>query len=80
MFDRECTRGVRCAMRLGSYLKVKEITRADFGAEIGVSHVSVVRYVKGQRMPRPDVLERIHKVTHGEVTYADFYNGEDGPA
>lgn len=59
-------------MTLGDYLKSQNISRADFGDMIGVDEVSVGRYVRRERVPRPDVMRRIKAATNGEVTADSF--------
>lgn len=36
------------------------------------SRSTVLRYLSGERMPSPDRMRRIHQVTDGRVTVADF--------
>jgi transcriptional regulator with XRE-family HTH domain len=59
-------------MTLARFLSSREITRAAFARRIGVSRVTLQRYLAGDRFPRPDVLRRIASVTLGEVTANDF--------
>ena len=59
-------------MTLHRFLASREITRSAFAARIGVSRVTLQRYLAGDRFPRPDVLRRIASVTGGEVTANDF--------
>ena len=59
-------------MTLDRFLASQEITRAAFAARIGVSRVTLQRYLAGDRFPRPDVLRRIATVTEGAVTANDF--------
>jgi predicted transcriptional regulator len=59
-------------MKLADFLAQKSITHTDFAALIGVSQVSVTRYIAGRRTPRPNVLQRIRDVTEGNVTANDF--------
>lgn len=59
-------------MKLADYLSRNKLTRAAFGAQIGVSHAAVVRYVRGQRRPAWGVMEKIEAVTGGKVKPNDF--------
>lgn len=59
-------------MKLHDYLTSKNITPARFAGQIGVSHVSVTRYLAGTRRPVWTVLRRIVKATDGQVTANDF--------
>lgn len=59
-------------MKLSDYLITQQITPAEFARRIGVGRMSVHRYIRGERFPRPDVLQRIHQATKGRVTPNDF--------
>ena len=61
-------------MRLADYLQEKKLTVEAFGALIGRSHTSVVRYVSGERTPGRSTMERIVSATEGRVTPNDFYS------
>ncbi|MFC3227362.1 helix-turn-helix domain-containing protein [Marinibaculum pumilum] len=61
-------------MRLADFLKREGISGAEFARRIGVKHPTVSRYLDGQRIPRPEQMQRIHEVTNGEVGPADFYS------
>jgi transcriptional regulator with XRE-family HTH domain len=60
-------------MRLRRYLDTNSITLPRFAKLIGVSVQSVHRYANGERIPRPEVMERIKRVTKGAVLPNDFY-------
>lgn len=60
-------------MRLRQYLVDHDITIPAFAASIEVSVQAVHRYVNGERLPRPDVMERIKAATGGVVEPNDFY-------
>lgn len=52
----------------------QNIGDAEFARLIGVgSRMAVLRYRRGERIPRPDVMRRIVEVTQGQVGPADFY-------
>lgn len=59
-------------MKLGDYLARKGLSRSAFGAQIGVSHAAIVRYVNGSRRPSWEVMERIERITEGKVRPNDF--------
>jgi len=61
-------------MKLETYLKMSEITDADFAEKLGVNVISVRRYLAGQRIPNREVMEAIARNTGGEVRANDFYN------
>lgn len=59
-------------MMLKKYRVARDLSAADFAKLIGVANDSVVgRYERGDRMPRPEIVERIRKVTKGMVTFDD---------
>lgn len=60
-------------MKLRDYLNAHELTMAAFGAKLGVSHATVVRYCNGSRKPSWRVMEKIERVTLGDVVAADFF-------
>ncbi len=60
-------------MNLRCYLVENGIGTVAFAASIGVSLQALHRYLLGERIPRPDVLERIARVTDGCVQPNDFF-------
>lgn len=61
-------------MHISEYLNERELSQAQFGAEIGVSQSAVERYVNRKRIPDEDVMRRIYQITKGQVTANDFYD------
>ena len=59
-------------MRLADYLAQKAQSAEEFAREVGVDPVSVRRYLKGKRLPKWDVMQRITKATKKAVTANDF--------
>ncbi|MEO0438799.1 MAG: helix-turn-helix transcriptional regulator [Pseudomonadota bacterium] len=59
-------------MKLSDYLIAQQLDPAEFARRIGVGRMSVHRYIRGERFPRPEVLQRIHQATAGQVTPNDF--------
>lgn len=59
-------------MKLADYLETVGETHEAFAARIGVSQVTITRYINGRRLPRPHVLTRIVSATKGAVTANDF--------
>lgn len=59
-------------MLLSDYLKLRGVSQRKFADELGVSAVSVTRYIKGDRLPHPWVMQRISEVTSGAVTPDDL--------
>lgn len=65
-------------MRLTDYLTKEEITTSEFARRIGVDQMSVGRYRRGERIPRPDIMQKITVATGGRVGPADFYSDVRG--
>lgn len=59
-------------MNLKEYLKANEITSETFAKSLGFSHGGVLKWITGERFPRPRVLAKIEKETNGQVTANDF--------
>ncbi len=59
-------------MHLKEYLSLNSITSKDFAKHLGVSKISISRYINGVRIPRKKILEKIFKLTKGFVTANDF--------
>jgi DNA-binding transcriptional regulator YdaS (Cro superfamily) len=57
---------------LEAYLSNTGTSPAEFAKTIGVYEFSVRRYMKG-RVPTPQVMAEIIRVTNGEVTANDFF-------
>lgn len=60
-------------MKLDRYLFETKTKPAEFARTLGVSREAVRLYIKGDRLPRRDIMERIVRETDGEVTANDFY-------
>jgi 3,4-dihydroxy 2-butanone 4-phosphate synthase/GTP cyclohydrolase II len=60
-------------MTLADFISSTKTSRSAFAAAIGVSNVSVTRYLQGARIPSKDEMLRIAEVTKGAVTPNDFY-------
>ena len=55
-------------MTLETYLKQNNVSIGDFSEIIGVTSVSLYRYLDGKRKPKPAIALKIVKMTGGEVT------------
>lgn len=66
-------------MRLNEYLSNKEVSQAAFAREIDESPQNVGRYVNGDRIPEPEVMQKIFDATDGIVTANDFYGLSEKP-
>lgn len=60
-------------MKLETYLSEHGMTEAAFARELGVSQVTINRYVSNSRFPNPEMIERIFEATGKEVTVTDWY-------
>lgn len=65
-------------MRLSAWLKEHELTQArflvkskDYGGDFSIHALS--KWCSGARIPRPQEMKVIHKMTIGEVQPNDFY-------
>lgn len=47
---------------------------AELGDRLGVGREAVRKWLRGERIPRPEVMRRIVEVTEGKVGPADFYD------
>lgn len=59
-------------MRLETYLAKKKLTIPEFAGQIGVTPQAVHRYVRGERIPRLDVMDRIIEISGGKVGAGDL--------
>ncbi|MBW4089924.1 MAG: helix-turn-helix domain-containing protein [Proteobacteria bacterium] len=59
-------------MQLRAYLTEHNVSVAAFAVAAGVSVQAVHRYLNGERMPRPAVIERIRIATGGQVSANDL--------
>jgi len=66
-------------MRLSEYLRVNEVTLADFAGQVGRSAATISRIARGVNDPDAETLRQIVRATNGAVTPNDFF-GFDPPA
>ncbi|CAB4142867.1 HTH_XRE domain containing protein [uncultured Caudovirales phage] len=59
-------------MRLDQYLRSTDKSASDFARQVGVGRMTVHRWLKLSRYPRPDMMARIADATGGAVTAGDF--------
>lgn len=64
---------------LSDYIKAQSLTREGFAASVGVSDVTVHRWVKGKARPSYDKACEIERATGGEIGVAAFYPPADSP-
>lgn len=60
-------------MKLETYLQAVGQTEAAFARALGVSQVTINRYVRNERFPDPETIERIWKATGREVAVTDWH-------
>lgn len=60
-------------MQLAHWLRQHRVSSEKFSDDIGVkSRSTIYRYIRGERMPEPELLDRIKRHTRGHVTADDF--------
>ena len=68
----------RKEMTLQEYKEKNKLTNKDLAKLIGLSGknpiVSVIRYLKSERLPHPRFMKVITQQTKGQVQPNDFYN------
>lgn len=60
-------------MELKLWIKDQGLTALTFAEKVNHSEFAVGKWVRGERIPRPDAMRKIAEVTGGGVTAADFY-------
>lgn len=62
---------------LDRYLGEENLSCAQFAEKVGnVSISGVIKWLRGERLPRPRQMQRIFEITQGRVTADDFYDLE----
>lgn len=61
-------------MTLEKYLATVEKSEAAFARELGVSQVTINRYVRNERYPDPTMIARIEAATGRKVGVQDWYS------
>jgi DNA-binding transcriptional regulator YdaS (Cro superfamily) len=61
-------------MKLSEWISTKEISFSALAQLLGVTPPAARRYVEGKRIPHPEIMTTIFRVTKGLVTPNDFYN------
>ena len=60
-------------MKLSVYLETMKVKPEEFARKLGDASASgVLKWARGERVPRPDQQRRIFEVTQGAVTPNDF--------
>ena len=60
-------------MNIKHFLKTFGISSKDFAKKIGISPVSLSRYINGERIPEKNIINRIFKESNGLVDANDFF-------
>lgn len=60
-------------MKLAAWLAKNNLTPTEFARRTDLSQPTVFRYINGDRIPLPQMMEIITKATKGEVQPNDFY-------
>lgn len=60
-------------MTLAQFFEITRTSKADFAAKIGVTPVSLSRYLSGDRIPHRKQMALIREHTQGAVTADDFF-------
>lgn len=61
-------------MKLSDYIRERGLTLTAFGQQIGVTHATVHRYIHRNRVPEPEVMQKIIHATGGAVSANDFFD------
>lgn len=59
-------------MRFSVWFRSAPLDVHQVAERLGVHRQTVDRYIRGQLMPRPEMIGRIRKLTKGKVTAADL--------
>jgi transcriptional regulator with XRE-family HTH domain len=60
-------------MTLDRYMAAHGLDAAAIAHQIGVSSEAVRKWLRGERIPRPEYMRRIGEITGGQVAPASFY-------
>jgi transcriptional regulator with XRE-family HTH domain len=60
-------------VRLPEYLAHRNETQTAFASRAGLSNGTLSRVLTGKIAPSPDVVEKVHAATDGQVTANDLY-------
>jgi transcriptional regulator with XRE-family HTH domain len=59
---------------LTDYLAAQDETQTAFAARAGLTDSTLSRLLKGRNPPSPEVVERVHVATDGQVTANDLFD------
>jgi predicted transcriptional regulator len=61
-------------MKLKQFLKNKKITIEKFSVVADIPYTTICKYVHGKRKPSEAYMNKIYRITNGNVSPNDFYN------
>ena len=60
-------------MKLAQYLSKAKMSQTAFAQSMGTSQAVINRYVRNERFPDPETIERIFLATNRKVAVSDWY-------
>tara|TARA_R110002020_G_scaffold274804_4_gene490012 strand:+ start:218 stop:403 length:186 start_codon:yes stop_codon:yes gene_type:complete len=60
-------------MKLQQYLNKNKISVQKFSEDLGIGRQSVYAYIWGVSVPRAERMNKIDKLTKGEVSHKDWF-------
>lgn len=60
------------AMRLQDYLEEQDIPDGEFAVRLGVSIFAIRKWRSGERIPRPENMIKIMRITKNKVSLEDW--------
>ncbi len=57
---------------LGEYLEEKCISKIKFAKKVGVTHATLMKYIRGETKPSIDIADAIQKATDGKIKLTDW--------
>lgn len=60
-------------MTLDEFMQAHRLSARDVAERVGVGPEAVRKWLRGERIPRPAQMTRIHEISAGAVQPATFY-------
>ncbi len=60
-------------MTLDQYMRTNSVHEAELAEKLACSVGAVRKWLSGERLPRPEQMQKIVNITDGQVTANDFY-------
>lgn len=60
-------------MTLDEHIKQTGVSNKDFGDEVGASPHAVKKWRRGERVPRPAMMQKIFEASKGAVDFSSWY-------